>query len=267
MRVRRALTAGLVALVGSLATAMLATPAHAGPRPSGHVSVDPQAGPPSTVITVQYQQNNLTTQICKRIAVTFNWDGHAVKKATLINCIATSSFKPPSDDRKPGIHRVTAVPDGGDTVETFFLIDQPDPSGSPSPSVSPSPSRSKGTKPSPTDSAIDPPTDPALPTYAGPSVDGTVAAAAGTDNRGGGSSGGGTSPIGIALAFGGALVLGGVVILGYIVMRGRREEPEYALAESPTQPIPNFPGIFTPPADAPTLVQPAEPDQPPPVPD
>src|SRR2546421_7915434 len=200
MRVRRALTAGLVALVGSSATAMLvtmlATPALAGPRPSGHVSVDPPAGPPSTLIAATYQQNSLTPQICRRTAVTFNWDGHAVTKPITMggDCIATASFKPPRDDRKPGIHKVTAVPDGGNTAEAFFLIDRPDPSDSPSPGVSPSPSKSKSAKPTPTDSAIDPATDPPLPTYAGPAVDGTVAAAAGTDHGGGTSSDGGTSP-------------------------------------------------------------------------
>src|SRR2546423_5396630 len=221
MRVRRALTAGLVALVGSLATAMLATPAHA--ATFGTVNLDPQFGPGNATINAEFQWSGAFGAACPRFNVIFKWDGRQVGANKLDNCVADATFRPPKDDRKPGPHKVNAPDDKGRILGgNVFVIENPAPSGSPSPSVSPSPSRSKGTKPTPTDSAIDPATDPALPTYAGPSLDGTVAAAAGTDNRGGGASGGGTSPIRIALGFGGALVLGGVVILGYIVQRGRR---------------------------------------------
>jgi hypothetical protein len=79
-------------------------------------------------------------------------------------------------------------------------------------------------------------------------VNGSVAAIdanpGGGTNAGSDGGGGLSAAMGVALTFGGALVLGGVLILGYIVMRGRRadRDPDYALTDSPTQPLPRHPG-------------------------
>lgn len=235
-----------------LTVAALAAPAFAAPGRFGDVVVAPKSGPGNTLIAVEYRQNGMGG-VCTPVQVVFKWDGRNVATAGLTkNCVAKSAFRPPKDDRTPGPHQVSAWDNKGNTLggAAIFVVTVGDPSPSPSASVSASasPSRSKTPKPtaSPTDDPVE--VDPPLPTDDGPSVDGTVAAAApGDGQNGSGSGGGGFSSIGVALAFGGALVLGGVVILGFIVFRGRREDsdPEPSvLGESPTQPIPGFSGFI-----------------------
>ncbi len=278
MRVGRALAACFVGLTAGTGLVLATDPALAAPVQFGSVTVDPQSGPANTTIGVEYQRGD-TGVVCKHeLPITFKWDGHGVASAPLgANCIARAAFKPPKDDRRQGPHQVTAWQGNAPLGGALFVINGTDPSPSVSASASPSPSRSKGTAtPSATASVSDPP----VPTYDPPTVDGTVAAAgapsaaaAGTS----GSGGGGGSSIGVALAFGGVLVLGGVGILGFIVIRGRREDadPEAddglpVLRESPTQPLPNFPTQFVPPADpyaAPAYPTTIEPGPLPPVPD
>jgi hypothetical protein len=269
MRVRRALAAGLLALAGGTAVAILAA-APASAAMVGYVTLDPRSGPANTVINAQFQATPVD-QGCAQITVIFTWDGHAVAAGKLNHCVALASFKPPSGYRRPGPHQVLATDDRGRVSfgSAIFVITI-DPSATASPrqtSGSASPGRSRTAKA--TQTATDYLSDPPLSLYSGPSVDGTVAAVdAGTggppDN---GSHGGGSSAMSVALTFGGALVLGGLLILGFIVFRGRREEPEYALTESPTQPIHRFPATFVPPPGA----DPAAPEDPwrrePPVPE
>jgi hypothetical protein len=256
MRVRRALAAGLLALACGTAMVILAIPALAATAAPvyGTVSVDPQFGPGNTTITAVFQLNPPDSG-CPGFDVIFKWDGRNVGQDKLNGCAASVSFKPPRDDRQPGPHRVTVWDTHNHRLSVnaaVFLIAS-DPS-SPPPTLSSTPvtpgstKASKSPKATPTDTSYT--TDPPLPTYDGPSVAGTVAAidtgtGAGADTGSGGEGGGGLSgAMGVALTFGGALVLGGVLILGYIVMRGRRGDgdPEYALADSPTQPLPRHPG-------------------------
>jgi hypothetical protein len=272
MRVgRRALTAGLVALVSGFATMVLAAPASAAPV-HGSVSIDPTAGPPGTLIYVQFQQVTAFDPGCGGFTVIFKWENRQVASARLNHCVAVSSFKAPKDARR-GPHPVTAHDEKGvllGPAAYFFVAISP--STDPTPPTSPptSPGRSKSPKPG-RSSSSDPATDPPLTIDGGPTLDPTLTQSAGpgTGAAAAAESGGGSSALGVALAFGGVLVLGGVVILGMIVARGRREEPEFALAESPTQQIPTYPGgPVRPSADPLSLFDPppgAAP--PPPVPD
>jgi hypothetical protein len=259
MRVRRALAAGLLALVGGATLLALATPALAEGPVFGNLTVDPTSGPPDTQITATFELNPAAGGGCGGFKVIFRWDTHQVGGAqNLDHCAASVSFKPPKDFRKPGRHFVTVTDESKPSrflaVPASFLIIAVDPSPSRS-SASPSPSagKSKGPKASASPDTTDPAiVDAPVPTDAGPTVDVSVTplgGAAGSD-----SGDGGSSALGIALAFGGALMLGGVVILGYIVVKGRRGEPEYALAES-TQQVPTFPGGFTPEGGAPTAIE------------
>src|SRR5579859_7546091 len=221
MRVGRALATCFVGLLAGTGLILATDPALAAPVPFGSVTVDPESGPPNATIVAQYRATEAGV-LCKPTTITFKWDGHGVAAGELgRNCVANSNpFKPPKDDRKQGPHQVTAWQGGQVLAGALFVVSGTDPSPSTSASPSPSPSRSKATTtPSSTASVSDPP----IPTYDAPAVDGTVAAAgapsaagAGTTDSGGG---GGGSSIGVALAFGGALVLGGVGILGFIVIR------------------------------------------------
>src|SRR5437763_1405512 len=145
MRVRRALNAGLVALVGALPLVLLAAPAQA--ATFGTVTVDPQFGPGSTSITAEFQWTATVGPGCPHFNVNFKWDGRQVGANKLNNCVADVTFKPPRDDRKAGPHKVNATDDKGHILGgTFFVVESVDPSGSPSPSPSPSPSKSKTPK-------------------------------------------------------------------------------------------------------------------------
>jgi hypothetical protein len=259
-------------LGGALTVATVAVPAFADPNGGGEVIVAPKSGPANTSIAVEYRLNGMGG-VCAPMQVTFKWDGRAVGPPVPFtkNCVAKWAFKPPKDDRNPGLHLVTASGKGGQLGQTAFLVTTGDPSGSPSASASASasPSRSRSAKPSASPSDDPVVVDPPLPTDNGPSVDGTVAAAGppGNGQDGSGSGSGGISSIGIALAFGGVLVLGGVVILGFIVFRGRRDDDDLepaVLGESPTQPIPGFSG-FVPYQPGPSTT--IEPVLPPPVPE
>jgi hypothetical protein len=253
MRVRRALAAGLLALACGTAMVVLAIPALAATAAPvyGTLTLDPRSGPGNTTITAIFQLN---PQIgCPGFDVIFKWGGHNVGQDKLNGCAASVTFKPPRDDRRAGAHAVTAWDTHNrpiSNVAAFVITTDPsNPPPTPSTPVTPGSTKaSKSPKATPTDTSYT--TDPPLPTYDGPSVAGTVAAidtgtGAGADTGSGGEGGGGLSgAMGVALTFGGALVLGGVLILGYIVMRGRRgdRDPEYALADSPTQPLPRHPG-------------------------
>jgi hypothetical protein len=258
MRARRPLAAGLLVLFSGLAIAVTADRAEA--RVSGVVTLNPEAGPASTVIEAQFQQATELEQGCGQFVVIFKWDGHAVGQDRLSDCVATATFKPPRGYRMPGTHRVTATDDKNTVLGlALFIVEVVDPSGSPSSTLTPSTStsaapsttsaRTRSPKPTPGDSATDLALDPPLSTYAGPTLDTTAEPAlAPPDPAEGGS--GGTSSVGMALAVGGVLVLAGVTILGFIVFRGRREEPQFALAESPTEQIPTYPRAFAPPGGA-----------------
>src|SRR5256885_13985453 len=132
MRVPRALVAVLVALVSGLGLAILAAPAQAA-KVQGRVSLDPQYGPPDTIITVQFQQVTSGDPGCGSFPVVFKWDGHPVGGGKLKNCVVIDSFQPPHGAAKAGPHRVIATDDKNTVLSqpVFFIIFTGDPSGSP----------------------------------------------------------------------------------------------------------------------------------------
>src|SRR5439155_5395245 len=111
MRVRRALAAGLLALAGATAVAILAA-APASAAMVGYLTLDPKFGPANTLINAMFQAVPVD-QGCQQINVVFTWDGHEMASGKLNHCVALASFKPPSGYRKPGPHQVLVTDDRG----------------------------------------------------------------------------------------------------------------------------------------------------------
>jgi hypothetical protein len=217
MRTLTSLSAGLIAVAGALAVAVLSAPASAAPPVGATLTLDPASGKGDATITATFQVNAVVGGNC-RLRVTYRWDNRDIGQARSNSCTSTVRFKAPSNARGLGPHQVTAV-DATRQASAVFTITATDASPTPTHTGRPTPTAAQSVDAAPliadTGQAADPSLAPvranALPT----------------------AKSGGSAFTGWVLAFGGVLVLGGVVILILVVLRMRRGEPD---AESGFEP-------------------------------